>query len=295
MRASRSARGRFGAVWRVGAIALVVIAAHAGVAGAQSRPAVTQDSETVGSGKLLVDLGVDYQQDAFYPASGLHGNLTRWGTFDLSLGVSSIADVQLSGGIVNSLFITQRDPNAPLAPLVDVNGSRTSDVQDGVVGTKVRFVSETDGRPSFGILFSTRLPNSKHPSGLGLDTMDFNFGLLGGKTMGPIRVVGNFGWAILEDPVHDGIQNDVITYGGTLTGAIADGVALVADINGRVNTRGHTPPVGTESRSMVRLGPRLSHGRARYDAALLIGLTPHDPSWGVTGGITWIFTAFKIP
>ena len=262
---------------------------------AQSRPAVTQDAETIGGGKILLDFGADYQQSVFYPASGLHGNLIRYATFDLTFGVSSIADVQLSGGINNQLFITQRDPGAPLAPLVDVSGSHTSDVEDGVIGFKVRFLPETEGRPSMAVRFSTRLPNSKHPSGLGLDTMDFNFVVLAGKTMGPVRVVGNLGWSILEDPVHVGIQNDVLTYGGTLTQSVNKSLDLVADINGRLNTRSHTPPVSTESRSIVRLGLRYSSGRTRYDAAALIGLTSFDPSWGITGGITWIFTAFKIP
>ncbi len=261
---------------------------------AQSRPAVTQDPETVGSGQMLVDLGVSYLQDAFYPPSGLHGNLVQYGTFDMSFGVSPIAEIQLDGGFLNRLAITSRDPSAPLASLLTVTGTETKDVQDGVIGAKVRFLPETAERPSLALRFTTRLPNSKHDSGLGQDTTDFNFGFLTGKTAGALRVVANIGWSILGDPVHAGIQNDVITYGGTVTYTLRPGTAVVADINGRVNTRNGTPPIGTESRSTFLVGPRLSHGAVRYDAALLIGLTTRDATWGVTGGVTWIFHAFTV-
>ena len=50
--------------------------------------------------------------------------------------------------------------------------------------------------------FSTRLPNAGNESGLGLDTTDFHFGLAIGKTVQSIRVVGNFGFGILGDPVR---------------------------------------------------------------------------------------------
>jgi hypothetical protein len=279
--------------WVICAV-LVAFARAPGSVWAQSRPAVTQDPETVGAGVILVDAGAEYSQGDFYPPSGLHGNLTRYGTFDVSFGVSSIADIQLDGGVRDQLFITARDPTAPLASLLRVTGSSTGDVDDGVIGAKVRFLPEAGGRPSLAIRFTTRLPNSKHASGLGMDTMDFNFALLGGKTIGPWRVVGNVGWSILEDPVRDGIQNDVVTYGGTLVRQLGPAAQVVADVNGRVDTRHGTPPVGTETRSMVRLGPRLVHGRVRYDAALLLGLTTHDPSWGVTGGLTVAFKAFTI-
>jgi hypothetical protein len=261
---------------------------------AQSRPLTTQDPEPVGSGQVLADLGFDYSRAAFYPSSGLHGNLTRFGTFDVSFGISPIAEIQLSGGFHDRLAITSRDPAAPLAGLLALKGTSTGDVEDGVMGAKIRLVRETVSHPSFAFRFSTRLPNAKHDSGLGLSTTDFSFGILTGKTVGEWRVVGNLGVGILQDQVHDGIQNDVLTYGGSLARTLAPGVEVVGEVNGHIDSRHGTPPVGTETRSMARFGTRYTRGALRYDAGLLIGLTTHDPTWGITGGLTWVFQAFTI-
>ena len=68
-----------------------------------------------------------------------------------------------------------------------------------------------------------------------------------------------------------------------------------AELNGRANTRSGTAPVGTESRSVVRVGSRFTSGPVRFDGALLLGVTERDPSWGFTAGLTWVFKAFTIP
>ena len=264
------------------------------VARAQSRPLVTEDPETVPAGYILVEGGFDITQDAVFPASGLTGNLLRLGTFGLSIGISSIAEIQIDGGLRNRLNITSTDPDAPLAGMLDVMGDSTSDFEDLVIGTKVKFLSETVSRPAMAIRFSTRLPNAGNESGLGLDTTDFNFGLTIGKTVQSIRVVGNFGFGILPDPVRGDRQNDVLNYGLSVARAVAPGVELVGEFNGRLNTREGVPPVGTESRGMMRVGSRLTRGPVRLDGALLIGVTDHDPSWGITAGATWVFRAFTV-
>jgi hypothetical protein len=273
---------------------MMALCAAATPALAQQRPLVTQDPEPVGSGKMLIDVGVDYSKDAVFPLSGLTGNLTRYGTFDLSFGVSPVAEIQLSGGLHDQLKITARNPSAPLAYLLNATGPSTGDVEDGVIGAKVRLLHETKGRPSLAIRFSTRLPNSKHDSGLGQDTTDFAFGFLSGKTVSQWRVIGNLGFAILQDPVRDGIQNDVLTYGGSIARSLSRGLEVVGEVNGRLDTRNGTVPIGTEQRSSGRAGLRITRGEFRYDAGVILGLTSHDPTWGVTAGMTWTFDAFDI-
>lgn len=260
---------------------------------AQSRPLATQDPETVPAGDILVEAGLDYNQGAFYPASGLVGNLWKVGTFGLNFGVSSIAEIQLKGGVRNRLAITARKP-APLADMLTVPGDTTSDFEDLVIGAKIRFMTETAGRPAMAVRFTTRLPNASNESGLGLDTTDFNFGVAIGKTVQSVRVVGNLGFGILGDPVRGDVQNDVLNYGVSVARAIAPGVEVVGEVNGRMNTRSGTPPVGTDSRSTMRLGARYTRGSVRVDSALLIGVTERDPTWGVTMGMTWVFKAFTI-
>lgn len=262
---------------------------------AQSRPLVTEDSEVVGPGQILFEAGIDYGQDMVYPASGLTGNLWRVGTFGFNFGVSSIAEIQLKGGLRDVLSITNRAA-APLSSMVTVplGELSTSDFPDASIGAKVRFVSETATRPSMAVKFSTRLPNESNESGLGLDTTDFNFGIALAKTIQSSRVVGNFGFGILGDPARGDNQNDVLNYGVSVAQAVRVGLEVVAELNGRLNTRSGTPPIGTESRSVMRIGTRFTRGAVRVDAAFLAGVTERDPTWGFTTGMTWVFKAFTV-
>ncbi len=261
---------------------------------AQSRPLVTEDPETVPAGRILLEGGFDATRDTQFPASGLTGTLWRIGTFGLSFGVSSIAEIQLDGGIRNRLSIVSTNPDAPLASMLTVTGSTTSDFEDLRIGAKVRVVSETETRPAFAIRFATRLPNAGNESGLGLDTTDFHFAFLGAKTVQSVRMVGNFGFAILGDPVRGDRQNDVVEYGVSVARAVATGVELVAELNGRFSSRSGEAPVGTGTRSMLRAGGRVTRGQVRLDGALLVGITTEDPSWGMSAGFTWVFRAFSV-
>lgn len=275
--------------------AMAALLAGAGQASAQSRPLVTEDPETVPAGNILLEAGFDLAHSATYPASGLTGNLTRVGTVGFSFGISSIAELQLDGGLRNRLAIVTRDPNAPLANMLEVAGDSTSDVEDISIGAKVRFAAETASRPSIAVRFSTRLPNAGNESGLGLDTTDFHFGFALGKTVQSIRVVANVGFGILPDPVRGDRQNDTLEFGASVARAVRPGIELVGELNGRKNTRSGEAIVGTESRGIVRLGGRATRGPIRADAALTLGVTEFDPSWGLTAGITWVFKGFNVP
>jgi hypothetical protein len=265
------------------------------LAAAQSRPLVTEDPEVIGAGQMLIEAGVDRLQGVTYPASGLQGNLWRFGTFGLSFGVSTIAEIQLDGGVRNQLAIKNRLV-APLSGhLALTNPDSTHDFEDAVVGAKIRFSGETANRPAMALKFSTRLPNAGNESGLGLDTTDFHFSFLMGKTVQSIRVVGNFGFGILGDPTRGDRQNDVLLYGASVARAVREGLEVVAELNGRKNTRSGEAPIGTESLSVIRIGGRLTRGPVRLDSAVLFGLTERDPSWGVTAGLTWVFKAFTVP
>src|SRR5438093_11289775 len=138
----------------------------AGPAAAQQRPLVTEDPETIGAGRILVEAGIDYAHDQHYPVSGLNGNLWRLPTIGISLGLSSIAELQYDGGLYDRLDITSRVPTAPLASLLTVTGNTTHDFEDLVVGTKVRLLAETTRRPAVGMRIATKLPNARHESGL---------------------------------------------------------------------------------------------------------------------------------
>jgi hypothetical protein len=84
-------------------------------------------------------------------------------------------------------------------------------------------------------------------------------------------------------------------YGLSLARAIQQGLEVVGEINGRANTRSTEAPVGTESRSVMRIGTRFTRGAVRVDGALLFGLTSRDPSYGFTVGATYVFKGFTVP
>jgi hypothetical protein len=212
----------------------------------------------------------------------------------LDVGLSPIADLQITGGPYDRLSITDRRA-APLESLVPATGDTTHDVDDLSIGTKIRLVPETAGRPGIGFRFSVRLPNAKHKSGMGQDTTDFSASLLAGKTMAALRVAANLGFTIMSEPLNPAKQNDVITYGVSLAQQIGHGAALVGEVNGRWSTRNGIAPIGTESRGIATAGGRYTIGSSRLDAAAFVGLTPIDPTIGVKVGWTYVFTAFSLP
>ena len=261
---------------------------------AQQRPLVTEDPETIGGGRVLIEGGLDYARDVEYPASGLEGKLLRLSLLGVSVGLSSIAEIQIDGGLYNRLAITNRLA-APLSSMVTSTGGTTSSVEDLVIGTKVRVVSEGASRPAFGVRFATKLPNASNESGLGLDTTDFYASLLVAKTVRSVRTVVNVGVGILGDPTRGDRQNDVLTYGLSLARALSSAAEVVAEINGRIDTRAGNPPPGTDSSGVVRFGARYTIGTWRADAALFFGVTPRDPGIGLAAGATYVFDAFKVP
>jgi len=263
-------------------------------ASAQQRPLVTEDPETIGTGRLLTEFGFDYGKDVSYPASGLEGNLLRLPLIGISIGVSSIAEVQIDGGFYNRLSINERNV-APLSDMLTATGDSTSDVEDWSMGMKVRLLSETASRPAFGFRFATKLPNASNESGLGLDTTDFFASVLGAKTVRSIRFVGNFGLGILGDPTRGDRQNDVLTYGFSMARALTQAAEIVGEINGHIDTASGVAPPGTGSRGQVRLGARYTVGGWRGDAAILLGVTSRDPSIGFAAGFTYVFNAFTLP
>jgi hypothetical protein len=262
---------------------------------AQQRPLVTEDPETIGAGRILVEAGIDFAHDQQYTTSGLQGDLWRIPTIGFSFGISSIAELQIDGGLFNHLSITNRDPTAPLANMVTATGTGTHDVEDVVVAIKIRGFAETPKRPSLGIRFATKLPNASNESGLGTDTTDFYTSILAAKTVQSIRIVGNIGVGILTDPTFASRQNDVLTYGVSFARALTPAAEIVGEINGRASTRENGPLPGTETRGIMKFGGRYTVGTLRYDAGLFFGLTTIDPTVGFTIGATYVFNAFKVP
>jgi hypothetical protein len=274
--------------------AACVLLLSASAASAQQRPLVTEDPETIGAGRLLIEGGFDLAHDYQNPVSGLKGNLITVPTIGISIGLSSIAELQIDGGIYNSLSISSRNPDAPLASLLTVTGDSTHDVSNAVLATKIRMLSETASRPAVGIRFATKLPNASNEKGIDLDTTDVSGALLFAKTIQSVRVVGNIGAGILTNPTSGVGQNDVLIYGLSFARAVTQATELVGEFNGRASMRTTAFP-GTESRGIMKIGGRYTQGPVRLDAAVFFGLTTIDPTVGFTAGFTYVFNAFTLP
>jgi hypothetical protein len=273
---------------------VLALSALAVPASAQQRPLVTEDPEPIGAGRILIEGGLDLAHDYQNPVSGLKGNLVSVPTIGLSFGLSSIAELQIDGGLFNHLSISSRDPNAPLAGLLTVTGDSTHDVSNAVVATKIRVLAEGPSRPAFGIRFATKLPNASNEKGIDLDTTDFSGSILVAKTVQSIRVVGNIGAGILTNPTSGVGQNDVFLYGLSFARAVTQATEVVGELNGRVSTRSNPFP-GTETRGILKIGGRYTSGAFRIDTGVFVGLTTIDPTIGLTVGFTYVFNAFTVP
>lgn len=273
-------------------VALFLAAASPAIA--QQRPLQTEDPEVIGAGRILIEFGSEYKRDVYLPVSGLRGNLFTVPLFGVSVGISSIAEIQLDTGLYQKLFITEIVPNAPFSPLLDLDSGSTADVDDLNVGAKIRFLTEGSGRPSVAVRFSTRLPNATNESGLGKDMQDFTIGLLVGKTVQSLRVVTNIGLLILGNPARPAAQDDLLAYSLSLARAISQSTELVGEFAGRANFSDEVTP-GAEDRGLLRFGARYTQSGIRLDAGVLVGLTSRDPKIGVTAGMTWVFNAFRVP
>src|SRR5438093_11526058 len=106
---------------------MLACAALAQPAHAQQRPLSTEDPEPIGAGRVLIEGGIDYAHDQHCPVSGLEGNLWRLPILDTSVGISSIAELQIDGGPLDRLSITNRK-EADLSKLLTVTGNKTHDV-----------------------------------------------------------------------------------------------------------------------------------------------------------------------
>ena len=262
---------------------------------AQQRPLQTEDPETIGSGRVLLEGGIDYNRDVYLPISGLRGNLFTVPTFGFSLGVSSIAEIQMQIGGYQKLTITDRVMTAPFANLLLLDDSGTTDdLQDMHIGAKVRLVSEGVRRPSIATRFSTRLPNAGNESGLGKDMQDFETAVLIAKTIQSVRVVGNVGLLMLGNPTQPAAQDDLLFYNLSVARAISQAAEIVGEFVGRANFARTTTP-GAEDRGLLRFGARYTKAGVRLDGGILLGLTPRDPEIGFTAGFTWVFNAVTIP
>ena len=270
-------------------LALALALGFAVAAHAQQRPLITEDVDVLQPGTLRVEAGIDFIQDAKFPASGLTGDLTRIGVLGFHVGLSPNVEFSIEGVAQNFLSINTRRTGAiPLEVAPGANS--TNDTGDFRLSTKIKIRNETRHGPSLGFKFGVELPNSNEARGIGLNqTNAFGIILVGKKfgRDGRVNTFGNLGLGIYTAPTQLFTQNDMLLYGLAGIFRINKSVNLAAEVNGRANTRGGTAPLGTESLSEFRLGVQVKAAGLRFDAAGIRGLTDFSPRTGITFGVTY--------
>lgn len=260
-------------------------------ASAQQRPLLTDDIDITRPGSLEISVGVDFFQNAKFPLSGLTGDLTRVADIRIRQGFASNVEIQIEGSLQNHLAINSQTTPSPI-PLSFV-GNSTRDFDDFTVSAKLKLLNEHKGLPAVGMKFGYQMPNTDQARGIGTNQINIfsklivqkGFGIRPGKEP-KMKVFGNIGLGIMNAPLANFTQNDVILYGLAGVYRLTDNVNVVGEVNGRANTRDNAP-LGTESQGQVRIGTQIKASGLRFDTAAIFGITKNSPRSGITFGITY--------
>lgn len=270
---------------------LAVCVTLGGTAHAQQRPLVTEDPETIGTGRVLLEGGVSFDRDQTNPLPGVTGDVSRLASFGVSVGLSPTAEVQIDGGLMQRLNVTEVTPINPLLTRTALMaGDRTSGFDDLTVATKIRLAAESATRPALGLRFGTKIPTASPEDGIGLGTTDFFASFLVAKTVQSVRSVGNVGLVVLGDPVTPGDTATALGFGLSVARALTNEFEVVGELNGRLTPFDTIVPEGLESRGVLRFAGRYTYAMLRLDFGILAGLTSRDPSFGISAGATYVLT-----
>lgn len=271
---------------------LSLFAAAASLASGQQRPLITDDIDITPQGAFELGVGVDFYQNAKFPLSGLRGDLTRVGDIRLKTGMSSNVELQIEGTLQNFLAINSQGPSA--IPLT-VTGNSTNDFDDFTISAKVKLFNETRNLPAVGLKFGYQMPNTDQAKGIGTNQINIfskiivqkRFGKRAGRT--PLaNIYGNLGLGIMNAPLANFSQNDVLLYGLAGIFRVSDRINVVSEVNGRLSTRSGPAPIGTESVGQFRVGTQIKASGLRFDTAALFGITKNSPRTGIIFGVTYV-------
>ena len=268
---------------------------------AQQRPLLTDDVDITPAGAFDLAAGVDFFQDAKFPLSGIKGDLTRVGDIRIRTGLASNVEIQIEGAIQNYVAINSRTASAiPLS----FTGNSTNDFDDFTISAKIKLRNEGKTLPALGLKFGYQMPNTNQALGIGTNQINIfakfivqkKFGRSRGQTP-KFNAYGNLGLGIMTAPLERFTQNDVFLYGLAGIYRLTDHVNVLGEVNGRMNTRGGTAPLGTESIGQFRIGTQIKASGLRFDTAAAIGLTKFSPRSGIIFGVTYqtpnVFTPAK--
>ncbi len=273
-------------------LATLLLPVFALIAAAQQRPLLTEDVDIIKPGVIRIESGFEFLQDQKFPLSGLRGDLVKLADTRLSFGMAPNVEFQIEWTVQNLLSIKGTTP-PPIDLKLGGNPADTNDSGDVTLWMKMKLRNETARTPAVGFRFGVQLPNSDQARGIGSNTTNF-FGMItAGKRFhsDKLNVFGNVGIGILEAPLSEFTQNDVLLYGLAGIYTVSDRFNIVGEVNGFHSTRKHAP-LGTEDFSEARIGTQLRALGLRWNAAGIFGLSDRAPRTGFALGITYDWDAF---
>ena len=238
------------------------------------------------AGTLLVGVGAAAEADASFPLAGLQGDLLRV-PVALSYSFAPGAVLYLRGDALRRLEVERRGPS-PVELDPGVDDGTTSGAGDVRIGTLVRLAGRADGL-SAGLHLDVTVPSSDERSGVGTNTTDLAISAFGSWGGGPWRASADLGVGILEAPVADFVQNDVVVYAAEVTWRRPDAsYRLGLSASGRASTRGSVP-LGTEDSGRVAGSVEWLRGPWRADGAVAVGVAGTSADWSLEVGLARVF------
>lgn len=251
---------------------------------ARRDPALQPVSE-VKAGSLLLGVGLAWGADRAFPLSGLEGNLLALGRLSLAYGLANRVLLEVRGDVWQTLWVDGAEP--PSVPLdTNARDGRTGDVGDFRVGLLLTPIGGERGL-SAGAHIEVKLPNSNEAKGIGPNTTDVRLAVLGSYGAPRWRASVSLGVGILEAPLENFEQNDVLLYAGEWLLEAGPGLRLALGLEGRASTRDRVP-LGTEDLGEVFVGADYRLGAWLLDVGLTAGIVKDSADWGVKAG--WAYT-----
>ncbi|UCF81358.1 MAG: transporter [Acidobacteriota bacterium] len=234
-------------------------------------PLTTERAPTIPRGAAVLEAYAEYLDTHAVPFVSPEGSLLRAPVVSLRYGAADNVEFQVEGAAQVWGFADEDDEKV----------EDEHEVGDFTLWTKWLALKEKKKRPAVALRWGVKLPNASDESGLGTDETDVFGSVVVSKRLGKkTGLDANLGVAILGDPTEARRQNDVLTYGASLTRIMSKNTALLMEVAG-TSGKGHAPP-----RSVARLGFKWFPYRSRFHffAAGLAGLTSRSPDWGALVG-----------
>ncbi len=261
------------------------------------RGSPVQPISGVERGDLMIGVGVAFESAVELPLIASGGDLRRVGITQLSYGVANGVLIEIRGDLYRILTVDDlrggsSEANGSAIPKLDEDlaDGTASGAGDFEVGILFRLLGAEEGL-SVGGRFHFNIPSSDEDQGLGTNSLTTRMSLLGSYGRGRVRLSGDLGVGILEAPVENFEQNDVLVYSAEFlyVPLVDRPLRLFAGLNGRASTRDRVP-LGTEDLGQMNLGVDYKLGHWLLDVFGTLGYAGLSAEWGFGFG-----AAFLIP